>query len=165
MNIKSQIVTLSIFTWLGMVAFPALGLVNHANEIPNVQMECPNHVWDMIEQGGLTREDIRESDETMKRYDCDLVLPEEEPFNPTNWLLFGIVTGFTVGAMFLKNPKTTAAPRPAPSQGHPSQHPDPSRRQAEPEQKQEKPPTRQAPYTVAIGVILIVIVIIGLIYE
>ena len=95
-----------------MVAFPALGLVNHANEIPNVQMECPNHVWDMIEQGGLTREDIRESDETMKRYDCDLVLPEEEPFNPTNWLLFGIVTGFTVGAMFLKNPKTTAAPRP-----------------------------------------------------
>ena len=28
--------------------------------------------------------------------------PQQEPFNPTNWMLFGMVTGFAVGAMFLR---------------------------------------------------------------
>ena len=30
-----------------------------------------------------------------------------EPFNPTNWLLFGIVTGFAVGSMFMPKGQPT----------------------------------------------------------
>ena len=67
-------------------------------------MECPNYVWDMIKAGTL---DVTESDETMKRNNCEYVFPEEEPFNPTNWFLFGIVTGFAVGAMVTRKAHST----------------------------------------------------------
>ena len=100
----SHLLTLAIFTWLGMIAFPAFGLFIHASEGPAVEMECPDYVWDMIKAGTL---DVTESDETMKRNNCEYVFPEEEPFNPTNWFLFGIVTGFAVGAMVTRKAHST----------------------------------------------------------
>ena len=104
MNIRSQIATLAICTWVGMVAFPMLGLLINAFEMPEVLMECPNHVWSMIENGGLTRDMVTQSDETMQQYSCEYVFTERESFSQTNWPLFGIVTGFMIGTAFLRKP-------------------------------------------------------------
>ena len=112
---KSHLLTMAIFTWVGMAAFPIVGWFMHVSDGPALEMECPNHVWNMIEAGSLQREDVTESAETMQRYNCEYVFAEEEPFNPTNWLLFGIITGFTVGTMFLRNPQPT--PEAAPGAG------------------------------------------------
>ena len=70
-------------------------------------MECPNYVWDMIEAGTLNRDDVTESAETMRRNNCKYMFSEEEPFHPTNWFLFGIVTGFAVGAMVTRKGQPT----------------------------------------------------------
>ena len=102
---NNNIVRLAAFTWLGMVALPILGWFISGSGMPPREMECPTYVWDMIEEGSLTRGEITESLETMKNYDCKFVYAEQEPFNPTNWLLFGIVTGFMTGTFFLGNPR------------------------------------------------------------
>ena len=90
-----------------MTAFPAFGLFIHESNTPAQQMECPDHVWNMIEAGSLQREEVTESIETMRGYNCDLVYSEREPFSPTNLMLFGIVTGFAVGAMVTRKAHST----------------------------------------------------------
>ena len=61
----------------------------------------------MIEAGSLQREDVTESIETMRGYNCEIVYSEREPFNPTNLMLFGMVTGFTVGTMVTRKAHPT----------------------------------------------------------
>ena len=104
MEFKNQLRILALCTWIGMVIFPILGIAITSAELPDIQTECPQSVWNQIDQGTLSLNDVTKSDSTMKNYNCNFLYPEEEPFNPTNWLLFGIVTGFMVGTFFLRDP-------------------------------------------------------------
>ena len=47
-------------------------------------MECPNHVWSVIETGVLDRQNITESSETMQRYDCEYVSTEASTRSPSS---------------------------------------------------------------------------------
>ena len=47
----------------------------------------------------------------MRSHNCKLFLPEEEPFSPTNWMLFGAATGFAIGALISEGKNKTNQPR------------------------------------------------------
>ena len=99
MNNRINLIKISMCIWVGLIAFPILGLLTQGLDGPGIEMECPQRVWDMIENDPPLIEKIRWSEETMRSYGCKLVLPEEEPFSPTNWMLFGAATGFAIGVL------------------------------------------------------------------
>ena len=98
MNAK-QVTTVSVFSWLGMIAFLILGAFVHIESEPFPELECPNYVWDMIESGSLKREDITKSRAAMSQQNCNWTEPETRPFSATSWILFGTITGFTFGTL------------------------------------------------------------------
>ena len=99
MNNRINLIKISMCIWVGLTAFPILGLFFHVSGGPGIEMECPQYVWDMIENDPPLVEKIQESKETMRSYSCKYVTPEEEPFSPTNLMLFGAATGFAIGAL------------------------------------------------------------------
>ena len=111
MNNRINLIKISICIWVGLTAFPILGFIIQILEVPRIEMECPQRVWDMIENDPPLIERIRESRETMRSHNCKLVSPEEEPFSPTNWMLFGAATGFAIGALISEGKNKTNQPR------------------------------------------------------
>ena len=99
MNNRINLIKISMCILVGLTAFSILGWFIHVSEGLGIEMECPNYVWDMIEKDPPLIERIRESKETMRSYRCKLVIPEQEPFSPINWMLFGAATGFAIGAL------------------------------------------------------------------
>ena len=100
MILKKNIIILAALTWVGMLGFLTVGSISYGS--PELELECPTSVWDRIEENPDLVDEVTKSKETMRQYNCERVWEERPPFNPTPWLIFGCISGFAVGAMFLR---------------------------------------------------------------